>query len=117
MPLVLLRRPAWLCGLEECEHALDVFGARRVIEDAEPERGAAVHAGGRDEPEPALLERGGEPVDRVVVTPAPEEADHAERRRCREFEHVAGLDARTCQLDKVECAIDRLAERVDAKGS
>ena len=92
---------ARLCGLEEVEHPLDVLRARRVVQDAEAERGTSVHAGRGDEAEAALLEGGGEPSV-VVVGAAPAEADDAERRRRSELERRRSPRCAARKLGEVE---------------
>ena len=103
-----------LGGLEEREHPLDVGLARRVVEDAEAERVAAVQAGRGDEAEAALLERGRRARVAVVVESRRAEAHDAERRRrdraraCR-----SPRRARARAGGEVERAVDRRAERVE----
>src|SRR5438093_5404638 len=111
------RRVVHRCGLEMLKHRLDVFPARRVVEDAQPDRETAAQFRRGDEADRATREKanqlGIQPLAAVlvVVAEASAEAEHAERRGTHELERRAALDALVRPQCEIEAAVDRDAER------
>ena len=111
------RRVVHRRGLEMLKHRLDVFPARRVVEDAQPDRETAAQFRRGDEADRATREKanqlGIQPLAAVlvVVAEASAEAEHAERRGTHELERRAALDALMRPQCEIEAAVDRDAER------